>query len=154
VLSDGKWGEEEVVVDPITIGADIVMTLWEDPGGMIYFCDTGNTVYYKDNLGWHGPIFIEDIYHGSNGRGEMSGDHFGNAMFVYSQEWEAELTYKQEYGLDWSDEYYLTTGHDYTGYSNDLGRITTDKDSLAVVVWQDQYPYGNNEIFMRRQIME
>jgi hypothetical protein len=153
-LSDGEWGEEETVVDPISIGAHMDMTFWEDPNGVVYFCDTGNTVYYRDDLGWHGPLFIEDIYYGSNGGGEMTGDQFGNAMFVYSQGWESELTYKQEYGLDWSSEYYLTTGHDYTGYSNEGGRITTDKDGLAVVVWQDQYPYGNNEIFVRRQIME
>ena len=154
VLSDGEWGEEETIVDPYTIGSHYDMTLWEDPNGIVYFCDTGTWFYYKDFDGWHGPLMTKKENYSGNEGGEMTGDEYGNAMFVWSRGWKGEVTYRQEYGFDWSDEYYLTTGHDYTGYENGFARITTDKDGLAVVVWQDQYPYGNNEIFVRRQIME
>jgi len=132
------------------------MTLWEDPNGVVYFCDTGSFMYYRDEEGWHGPIKTEQhtADMAADGGGEMTGDEYGNVMFVWTRGWADEVKYRQLYGSDWSDEYLLTTGHQYTGYSNEFGRITTDKDGLAVVVWQDQYPYGNYEIFVRRQIME
>jgi hypothetical protein len=155
VLSDGKWGEEEVVVDP-SIYAGIVFTLWEDPSGAVYFCDTGYFLYYRDSKGWHEPIQVEQHMApgASSAGGEVTGDDYGNVMIAWAHGSSDEVKYRQQYRFDWSDDFPLTTEHDYTGYSNEFGRITTDKDGLAVVVWADQYPYGHYEIFMRRQIME
>jgi len=90
----------------------------------------------------------------AEGGGWLTGDDFGNIMFSWSWLQFGEVTYRQHYKLDWSDEYHLTTGHDQTGYAAAHSRIAVDHDGLAVVVWHDSKPNGWWEIFMRRQIME
>ncbi len=155
-LTNDEWVEEEIIAE-LEGGAMVEQTLWEDCFETIHFSDTGTFYYYKDTSGWNGPFNITQnpppgalTVHG----GGVTGDDLGNVMFVWGWGVWGEVTYRQHYKFDWSDEYELTTDHNQTGYANEDATIVTDKDGLAVVVWYDSKPYGNWEIFMRRQIME
>ena len=152
----GEWGEEEVI-STTNMGTKSERILWEDCHGIIHFSDTGSFYFYRDSGVWNGPFDIAQYVHPDatmDYGGGVTGDGFGNVMFTYSWGFYGEITYRQHYGFDWSDEYQLTTEHDATGYEAEDATIVTDKDGLAVVVWYDSKPYGNWEIFMRRQIME
>jgi hypothetical protein len=155
--SNGEWGEEEFIVNPGGYGTKSERTLWEDPFGVIHFSDTGSYYYYRDTDGWHGPFDIAQnvppdaiMDYG----GGVTGDPIGNVMFVYCWGVHGEVTYRQQYRFNWSDEYSITTGHNQTGYETSDATVITDKDGLAVVVWSDSYPNGNFVLYMRRQIME
>ena len=160
VLSDVKWSEEEVVAKQKSSDEIFGLsqrTLWEDPNGGMYFSNSGWFYWYRDNAGWHDKVWVANGDTGDEAYdlgGGVTGDMYGNAMFVYGMGGDNEIKYMQLYGVDKSDLFQLTTGHSYYGAGYDFIRITTDKDDLAVIVWADQIPTGLYGIFARRQIME
>jgi len=156
-FDDGAWQEEELIPGG---GGGVAFNLYEDPLGMVHFSENGYCYWSRLEEGvWEGmticttyPIWWEP------GGGWVSGDDDGNIFHIWTWGRAGEVTYRQHYGTDWSDEYQLTTGHDDptgNGPWNNEGRVVADKDGLAVALWMDTKPQlGWYEIFMCRQIME
>ena len=157
-LTISGWENEEQISPGFSGGVEY--NLFEDPSGNVYFSENGYFYYFRDENGiWEGmtiyttyPIWWEP------GGGWVSGDDDGNIFHIWTWGRAGEVTYRQHYGTDWSDEHQLTTGHDDptgNGPKNDEGRVVADKDGLAVAIWMDtKSPMGSWEIFMCRQIME
>jgi len=154
-LTNGEFGPEE------TTGTGAVnapgTSLWEDMSGVVHFCEGGRIYYYRAAGAWSQPIKVNQTtpLFWNEGGGWVGGDDDNDIFFIWSWQQYAEVTYRQHYNFDWSDEYKLTTGHgEPYGPAAAGGRIAADKYGLAVAVWYDEYPNWSWGIFMRRQVME